>query len=77
MSAGVNYVLTRYLEKINNIVPRIAEKISEDSKRTQLNQKEKNILLQKNDICFYCKEEYSRYHMEHVIPFNFVYDTKL
>lgn len=41
--AGINYILTRYLEKIN-VIPRIAEKISDSYKRTHLSQEETRLL---------------------------------
>jgi hypothetical protein len=76
LHAGINYILTRYLEKIN-VLPRIAEKISDSYKRTHLNQEDRRLLLQKANGCFYCKRQENVYHMDHVIPFNFVYETKI
>jgi len=49
--AALNFMITRYLEKIN-FVPRIAEKVAGSIPRTHLNNKEKTILLELNDSCF-------------------------
>jgi 5-methylcytosine-specific restriction endonuclease McrA len=70
-------MITRYLEKIN-FVPRIAEKVSGSIPRTHLNNKEKTILLELHDSCFYCKNKSEKiYHMDHVIPFNYIYQTEI
>jgi hypothetical protein len=46
LHAGINYILTRYLEKIN-VLPRIAEKISDSYKRTHLNQEDRRLCYKK------------------------------
>ena len=28
------------------------------------------------DVCFYCQQELGKYHVDHVIPFNFVFSTE-
>lgn len=76
--AALNFMITRYLEKIN-FVPRIAEKVAGSIPRTHLNNKEKTILLElHDDSCFYCQAKSQRgYHMDHVIPFNYLYQTEI
>jgi hypothetical protein len=48
--AALNYMITRYLEKIN-FVTRIAEKVSGNIPRTGLTSKEKQIILRIHDSC--------------------------
>lgn len=72
---GLNYTITRYLEKIN-FVPRIAEKVSGNIPRSFLNEKERQIILSLSNFCFYCKEK-PGIHMDHFIPFNFIFQTEL
>lgn len=75
--SALNFIITRYLEKIN-FVPRIAEKVSGDIPRSYLNENEKKILLNIHDSCFYCNKPYnSAYAMDHVIPFNYLYQTEI
>lgn len=75
--AALNFMITRYLEKIN-FVPRIAEKVVGSIPRTHLNNREKTILLGFHDCCFYCQAKSQRgYHMDHVIPFNYLYQTEI
>ena len=52
--SAFNFTITRYLEKIN-FVPRIAEKVAGSIPRTHLSNKEKTLLLELHDSCFYCK----------------------
>lgn len=72
---GLNYTITRYLEKIN-FAPRIAEKVSGYIPRSYLTDEEKRIILELNNKCFYCKEK-PGICMDHVIPFNFIYQTEV
>jgi 5-methylcytosine-specific restriction endonuclease McrA len=75
--AALNFMITRYLEKIN-FVPRIAEKVAGSIPRTHLNSKEKAILLGMHDTCFYCQAKSQKgYHMDHVIQFNYLYQTEI
>ena len=75
--SALNFMITRYLEKIN-FVPRIAEKIAGAIPRTHLNNKEKTILLELHGSCFYCQAKSEKgYHMDHVIPFNYLYQTEI
>ena len=77
---GLNYVISKYLEKINHNIPRITTKVECDldrPSRTTLN-KETQLKMEKlqKNVCFYCKKEMNRYHVDHVIPFNFVFSTE-
>jgi 5-methylcytosine-specific restriction endonuclease McrA len=76
--AATNYMITRYLEKIN-FVPRIAEKVSGSIPRNYLTDEEKNIILKMHNSCFYCgtKPSSECYCMDHVIPFNFIFQTEI
>jgi hypothetical protein len=75
--SALNFMITRYLEKIN-FVPRIAEKVAGSIPRTHLNNKQKTILLELHDSCFYCQAKSDKgYHMDHVIPFNYLYQTEI
>jgi hypothetical protein len=74
--AALNFMITRYLEKIN-FVPRIAEKVSGNIPRTLLTSEEKRIILNMHDSCFYCNGKALSYYMDHVIPFNFIYQTEI
>jgi hypothetical protein len=76
LTSALNFMITRYLEKIN-FVPRIAEKVSGSIPRTYLTSEEKRILLKIHDACFYCNAEALSYYMDHVIPFNFIYQTEI
>jgi hypothetical protein len=78
MLSALNFIITRYLEKIN-FVPRIAEKVAGSIPRTNLKNKEKTILLElHDDYCFYCQAKSEKvYNMDHVIPFNYLYQTEI
>lgn len=73
---ATNYILTRYLEKIN-FAPRIAEKVLGKMPRDYLTAKEERILLRIHGSCFYCKRKEQKYHFDHVIPFDYVYHTDI
>jgi 5-methylcytosine-specific restriction endonuclease McrA len=74
--SALNFMITRYLEKIN-FVPRIAEKVSGSIPRTYLTSKEMQIILKIHNSCFYCNAKALTYYMDHVIPFNFIYQTEV
>ena len=69
-------MITRYLEKIN-FVPRIAEKVSGSIPRTYLTNEEKQTIFTMNNSCFYCNASAANYYMDHVVPFNFIYQTEI
>lgn len=73
---ATNYILTRYLEKIN-FAPRIAEKVLGKIPRDYLGEKEEKILLKIHDSCFYCPKKEDVYHFDHVIPFDYVFHTDI
>jgi 5-methylcytosine-specific restriction endonuclease McrA len=69
--------LTRYLERIN-FSPRIAEKVRGIPTRDNLTAREKEVLLKfHGDACFYCGRVVERYHIDHVIPFDYLFSTEL
>jgi hypothetical protein len=74
--AALNFMITRYLEKIN-FVPRIAEKVSGSIPRTYLTSEEKQTILTMHISCFYCNARAANYYMDHVVPFNFIYQTEI
>ena len=74
--SALNFMITRYLEKIN-FVPRIAEKVSGNIPRTLLTHDEKQTILKMHDSCFYCNAKKLNYSMDHVVPFNFIYQTEI
>ncbi len=76
---GLTSVLAKYLEKLNHMTPQISNKIdSERINRTNLND---DIQLQmrkwQESKCFYCKNEFQRPHVDHVIPYNYVFSTEM
>ena len=74
---GINNVLSKYLEKLNRMTPRISNKIdSEQIKRTALNV-EMQLRMNKwqKSRCFYCEYTFEKYHVDHVVPFNYVFST--
>jgi len=72
---AINYHLTRYLEKRNSSL-QIAEKVSGKVPRDYLTPKEKKYLMRFHKKCFYCdKHDLDDYHIDHVIPFDYVFHT--
>ena len=77
LNPAINYILTRYLERIN-FSPRIAEKVRGIPTRAHLTAREKGELLKFHaDACFYCDRVVERYHIDHVIPFDYLFSTEL
>ena len=76
---GLNNVLTKYLEKLNRSTPQIANKIDNDRGNRQPLHKEARIEMKEwqNSRCFYCQNEFRGWHVDHVIPFNYVFTTDL
>jgi len=77
---GLNYVISKYLEKINPHIPRITTKVEShlnSPPRTNLN-KEIQLRMERlqENVCFYCKQGITKYHVDHVIPFNFVFSLE-
>ena len=78
LKKGLTGVLGKYLEKINHTTPQILNKIdSEDKKRKALKQ-ELQIKMNKwqDSQCFYCKNKLNKMHVDHVIPYNYVFTTE-
>lgn len=72
---ATDYVLTRYLEKIN-FAPRIAEKVRGVPLRDHLTSMQKAKLLEfHSGLCFYCGRAADRHHFDHVIPFDYIFQT--
>jgi hypothetical protein len=77
LNPAINYVLTRYLERIN-FSPRIAEKVRGTPTRDHLTRREKEELLKfHGNACFYCVRAVDIYHIDHVIPFDYLFSTEL
>jgi hypothetical protein len=76
LNPAINYVLTKYLERIN-FSPRIAEKVRGTPTRDRLTTREKGVLLDFHNACFYCGRVVERYHIDHVIPFDYLFSTEL
>lgn len=76
---GINNALTRYLERINRLTPQIANKVDYiPGPRPQLDAKMRLLLMKWQDSrCFYCGRAVSTWHVDHVIPYNFVFATDL
>lgn len=77
---GLNYKLCLVLEKYNTSAPRIAMKVDfRNYPSRRLSPKSEAILdkYQKNK-CFYCRTKYTKpqcRHIDHVIPFNYIFST--
>ena len=76
---GINNALTRYPERINRLTPQIANKVDCIAGPKPQLDAELRVLLRKwqDSRCFYCGREVSGGHMDHVIPYNFVFATDL
>jgi hypothetical protein len=75
LTPAINYVLTRYLEKIN-FSPRIAEKVRGIPPRRPLTRTEEEELQKLHPACFYCGSA-ERDHIDHIIPFDYLFSTEL
>lgn len=76
---GLNHVISKYLEKLNRNTPRITTKVAydPDAKGRAVLNKEIQLRMERlqESRCFYCEYKISKYHVDHVIPFNFVFST--
>ena len=79
LKKGLNSVLAKYLEKLNRLTPQILNKIdNEDKKRTVLKEEIRIKMSRWQDSqCFYCNNKLYRPHVDHVIPFNYIFTTDL
>lgn len=77
LSKGITGVMAKYLEKLNRMTPQIANKIdSVKATRPQLHSSmEVRMQGLQDSKCFYCGRDYGKYHVDHVIPFNYVFAT--
>ena len=78
---GLNYVITTYLEKINPNTPNVAKKVGHNPNhvsRPKLCDKAVGVMRRWQDSsCFYCGRKFTKHHVDHVVPFNFVFSTAL
>lgn len=78
---GLNYVISRYLEKINRHTPNIASKVDHDPGRSYRPRIGADAVVSmrgwQGSCCFYCARRLDSHHVDHVIPFNFVFSTDL
>lgn len=78
---GLNYVIATYLEKINPNTPNVAKKVGHNPNRVfrpKLCDKAVGAMCKwQNSSCFYCGRKFTKHHVDHVIPFNFVFSTNL
>ncbi len=74
---GLTGVLAKYLEKLNRLTPQISNKIdSENNKRKSLHAEIRIKMSQwQNSKCFYCDGKLLKSHVDHVIPYNYVFTT--
>lgn len=78
---GLNYMISGYLEKINLGIPNITQKVGHNADLIRRPQLCTNVVKRMYDwqesLCFYCKKPFEKRHVDHVIPFNFVFSTEL
>lgn len=76
---SINNVLTKYLERLNRMTPQIANKIDCVSRSRPRLSHERRMWLKKwqRSRCFYCDAELQKEHVDHVVPFNYVFATDL
>ncbi len=77
---GINYKLTLCLETFNKSAPNVAMKVDQDSYPSRkLSAVSEEILdFEQGHRCFYCDRSYEipkRRHIDHVIPFNYIFST--
>ena len=81
LKPGLSYIMTRYLETINRGTPNIAKKLGYNPYHTNHPQLCRNAFTEmcewQRSLCFYCKHKFEKLHVDHVIPFNFVFSTDL
>ncbi len=77
LKKGLNNSLAKYLEKLNRMTPQIANKIDNGLKNRTILKTEIQLWLnkQQDSKCFYCKNKLDRPHVDHVIPYNYVFST--
>lgn len=77
LKRGLTNVLAKYLEKLNRMTPQISNKIDSDDKRRQALGAEIQVKMNKwqDSKCFYCKGRLQGPHVDHIIPYNYVFTT--
>lgn len=79
---GLNYKLSVLLEKLNKSIPHIAMKVDAESypPRKLSPASEKTLDYEQECRCFYCDRQYAvpkKRHIDHVIPFNYIFATEV
>lgn len=79
---GLNYKLSVLLEKLNKSIPHIAMKVDAESypPRKLSLASEKILDYEQECRCFYCDRRYivpKKRHIDHVIPFNYIFSTEV
>lgn len=74
---GLNNVIAKYLEKLNRMTPQISNKIDSENKTRQSLNSEIQIKMDKwqDSRCFYCRNKLKNPHVDHVIPYNYIFAT--
>ncbi len=74
---GLTGVLAKYLEKLNRMTPQISNKIDSEGARRAPLKSEIQLRMRKwqDSKCFYCKNDLLRPHVDHVIPYNYIFTT--
>lgn len=74
---GITSVLAKYLEKLNRMTPQIANKIDTEQIHRPTLKPAIHLLMNKwqKSRCFYCARKFEKPHVDHVIPFNYVFAT--
>ena len=77
LKRGLTDVLAKYLEKLNRMTPQISNKIDSNDKKRQALNAEIQVSMGKwqDSKCFYCERTLKRTHVDHVIPYNYVFTT--
>ncbi len=77
LKKSLNHMISKYLEKLNRMTPQIAHKVESDViKRKPLKTTTALMLERHQDTrCFYCSNKFVDYHVDHVIPYNYVFST--
>ncbi len=79
LKKGLNHVLAKYLEKLNPMTIQISNKIDYEkaTRKTLKNQASLAMLRWQDSKCFYCNRKFEKAHVDHVIPFNYVFSTDI
>ena len=77
LKKGLNSSLAKYLEKLNRMTPQIANKIDNEFRNRTSLKEDIHLLMnkQQDSQCFYCKHKFQSPHVDHVIPYNYIFST--